>query len=148
MEVATKAPARSFQDLRVWQAAYELAIMTYKLCETFPKHEQYALTSQMCRAAVSVCSNIAEGFGRRSTKEKDQFYSMANGSLTELENQLLIARGVNYVSDHSYEPMIRQCDAVHRMLITLQKVNSQRSRNQVGAFHNLKSEFYNPRKEF
>lgn len=123
MELTQTKPARSFQDLRVWQAAYSLAIEIYKLCEIFPRHEQYALTSQMCRSAVSVCSNIAEGFGRRSTKEKDQFYSIANGSLTELENQILIAKGVNYIKKEQYEKIFEQCELTHRMLVTLQKVN-------------------------
>lgn len=136
MEVATKAPVRSFRDLRVWQAAYGLAIEVYKICETFPKHEQYALSNQMCRAAVSVCSNIAEGFGRRGAKEKDQFYGMANGSLTELENQLLISGGVGYLQLAKQQALMSKCDAVHRMLIALQKVNRERSKVSEARFRN------------
>lgn len=126
MEVIQQTPAKSFRDLRVWQAAYDLAIDIYKLCGTFPKHEQYGLGSQMSRAAVSVCSNIAEGFGRRSSKEKDQFYGMANGSLTELENQLLIARGVHYINEDNFQKVAQKCALTHRMLATLQKVNQKK----------------------
>ena len=123
MEALTTKPAKSFRDLRVWQSAYGLALEIYKVCSTFPKHEQYGLGSQMTRAAVSVCSNIAEGFGRRGAKEKDQFYSVANGSLTELENQLLIAHGVKYISKDTLQVAAAKCATTHKMLSTLQKVN-------------------------
>lgn len=121
MEVVSVA--KSFRDLRVWQAAYKLTIETYRLCSGFPKHERYGLTIQMTRAAISVCSNIAEGFGRRTAKEKDQFYGMANGSLTELENQLLIAKGVGYIQEDRFLIAEELCSSTHRMLIALQKVN-------------------------
>ena len=127
MEEKVDRPIRSFRDLRVWQDAFKLSIGIYKICEGYPEHEKYALSSQMRRAAVSVCSNIAEGFGRRGTKEKDQFYGMANGSLTELENQILIAEGVGYISKEFSDKFMSQCGKVHRQLITLQKVNSKRS---------------------
>lgn len=128
MESDQHDPAQSFRDLRVWQSAYELALMIYKICETMPVHEKYGLSSQMSRAAVSVCSNIAEGFGRLGSKEKDQFYSMANGSLTELENQILIARGVNYVSTGNLSRLMHQAEKTHRMLIALQKANKKNSK--------------------
>ena len=127
MEEATSKPAKSFKDLRVWQESYRLAIGIYKICEKFPKHERYALSSQMCRASVSVASNIAEGFGRRGVKEKDQFYAVANGSLTELENQILIAQGVGYMTSVVTDKYMKQCEKIHKMLITLQKVNKKRS---------------------
>ena len=126
MESLTTKPAKSFRDLRVWQAAYTLTLDVYKLCDSFPKHEQYGLGSQMTRAAVSVCSNIAEGFGRRSVKEKDQFYNMANGSLTELENQLLVAHGVGYISKRALQEVADKCVTTHRMLNALQRTNYKR----------------------
>lgn len=128
MEYSDYKPAQSFRDLRVWQEAYKLAILTYKTCEKFPNHERFALTSQMTRAAVSVCSNIAEGFGRRTAKEKDQFYGMANGSLTELENQILIAQGITYITDVETNAFMGKCDITHRMLITLMKVNREKGK--------------------
>ncbi len=126
MEGSSQKPVRSFRDLRVWQEAYRLAVLTYKICEDFPDHEKFGLTSQMTRSAVSVCSNIAEGFGRRSNKEKDQFYGMSNGSLTELENQILIAHGVGYLSEARYGQSMEQCSTVHKMLINLQKANRKK----------------------
>jgi four helix bundle protein len=126
MEAVKSRPAQTFRDLRVWQEARKLASGIYKVSSSFPKHEQYALTSQMTRAAVSVCSNIAEGFGRRSVKEKSQFYSMANGSLTELECQLTIANDIGYISEPILRRFDKQCDKVHKQLVGLQKANSNR----------------------
>lgn len=117
---------RTFRDLRVWQSAYDVSIMIYKMTATFPKHEQFGLSSQMQRSAVSVCSNIAEGFGRKGSKEKDQFYSMANGSLTELENQLLIAQGVGYIDKSELSDVYDTCEITHKMLVALQQANKQR----------------------
>jgi len=117
---------RSFRDLRVWQSAYKLSIQIYKTTENFPKHEQYGLSSQMQRSSVSVCSNIAEGFGRRTFKEKDQFYAMANGSLTELENQILIAGGISYLNELDRNNLYEQCETTHKMLVTLQQVNRKK----------------------
>ncbi len=126
MEEGEQKPAKPFRDLRVWQSAYELAVGVYKSCDGLPKHEQYGLTSQMCRAAVSVCSNIAEGFGRRGVREKDQFYSIANGSLTELENQLLITKDVGYITEAEFAAIYEQCQTTHRMLAALQKINQKK----------------------
>lgn len=127
MEVAkTRLPAKSFRDLEVWQEAYKLAVGIYKLSEKLPNHERYALTSQMCRAGVSVPSNIAEGFGRRGSKEKDQFYAIANGSLTELENQILIAQGIGYFTAEETDRCMAQCTKVHKLLIRLQQANQRR----------------------
>ena len=88
---------KSFTDLIAWQKAHRVAIMTYKITKEFPHSELYGLVSQMRRAAISVTSNIAEGFSRQSAKEKIQFYHMALGSDTELQNQLLLANDLNYI---------------------------------------------------
>ena len=81
-----KIKIKSFTDLKVWQEGHALVILFYKIAKKFPKDELYSLTNQMKRAAVSVTSNIAEGFGRQSYKEKVQFYYLAQGSLIELKN--------------------------------------------------------------
>jgi len=128
-----KTPIKSFKDLKTWQAAYDLAIAVYRQCESFPRHEQYGLTSQMTRAAVSVCSNIAEGFGRRKSNDKGQFYTVANGSLTELENQLMIARGVGYINSAQYLDLARRCGLTHRMLNALQKINTEWGKNHAAS---------------
>lgn len=82
----------SFKDLIVWQKSKELTLEIYKLTEKFPKSELYGLTNQMRRAAVSISSNIAEGFRRFHSKEKKQIFSVAFGSGAELESQIEIAK--------------------------------------------------------
>jgi len=81
----------SFRDLKVWQRAIELSVATYKLTRDFPTEELYGLTSQLRRAAVSIASNIAEGYGRVSAGEYRQFIGVARGSTLELQTQLVIA---------------------------------------------------------
>lgn len=81
----------SFKDLIVWQKSMLLARKIYLATENFPKIEHYGLVSQMRRAAVSIPSNIAEGYGRKSSKEYTQFYSIAYGSLLELETQMILS---------------------------------------------------------
>lgn len=89
---------RSFKDLHAWRQAHDLVVHTYKLTKGFPRDELFGIVNQMRRAAVSVPSNIAEGFTRNSNKEKAQFYAIAKGSLTELESQFLISRDLGYIS--------------------------------------------------
>ena len=87
-----------FTEMPVWQTAHKLVLRVYRLSSSFPKDEQYALTSQIRRAVVSVSSNIAEGFGRQHSRDKAQFYYNARGSLYEVEDQLLIARDLGYLT--------------------------------------------------
>ena len=79
-----------FSEMPVWQAAHKLVLLVYRLTGAFPRKE-YALTSQIRRAAVSISSNIAEGYGRQHSRDKAQFYYNARGSLCEVEDQSLIA---------------------------------------------------------
>ena len=88
---------KSFKDLIVWQKAYTLVLQIYKITKDFPKSETYGLAQQMRRAAVSLPSNIAEGYGRRHKAEYRQFLSMAYGSLLELETQYLLAIDLEYI---------------------------------------------------
>lgn len=83
---------KSFKELIVWQKAKQVAVLLYKATEKFPKTEQYGLTSQMRRAAVSISSNIAESYHRFHSKEKNQFLAIAFGSGSELESQIEIAK--------------------------------------------------------
>jgi len=76
----------SFTDLIVWQEGHSLVIKIYCVTKNFPKEEIFSLINQMKRAAISITSNIAEGFGRQTLKEKIQFYYMSQGSLTESKN--------------------------------------------------------------
>ena len=90
---------RQHHDLLAWQEAIHLVKAIYSLTRTFPKVEQFALTSQMRRAAVSIPSNIAEGAARNSSKEFAHFLTLARGSLSELETQLVISRELCYIKD-------------------------------------------------
>jgi len=111
-----KKKIQSFTDLDVWREAHVLVILIYKITKNFPKEELFALVSQMRRAAVSITSNIAEGFSRHSYKEKAQFYSMALGSLTELHSQLLVARDIEYLFKEDFEKIYSQLVSVNKLL--------------------------------
>lgn len=119
-------PARNFRDLIAWQAAYRLTMHVYELTKLFPTGELYGLTSQIKRASVSITSNIAEGFGRRTTKEKDYFYSIAHGSLTEVENQLIIAEGVGYITKEQFAKVEELFVETHKLLYGLRKANKEK----------------------
>lgn len=107
---------QSFTDLQTWQEAHKLVIVIYKMTSQFPSKETYSLVDQMRRAAVSVTSNIAEGFGRQGRKEKLQFYFIAQGSLTELENQLLVAKDVGYLGAVDFSKAAEHCVTAHKLL--------------------------------
>ena len=92
--------AQSYQDLIAWQKAMRLVTEVYKATESFPKEEVYGLTSQLRRAAVSVPSNIAEGQGRLSKGEFQQFLGYARGSLLEVETLIRVAVNLNYLSEN------------------------------------------------
>jgi four helix bundle protein len=89
----------------------------------------FGLVSQMRRASVSVTSNIAEGFGREFVKEKTQFYSRSLASITELQNQLLVARDVGYINNNKFQQLAEQSVKVHKLTNGLIKKNKERSRN-------------------
>jgi len=120
---------KSFTDLNAWKFGHKLVLEVYKLTYQFPKEEKYALVDQMKRAAVSVTSNIAEGFSRQSYLEKTQFYSMAQGSLTELQNQLLIAKDVGYLNKESFEKLAKLSIMVHKLINGLIKSSKSISHN-------------------
>jgi four helix bundle protein len=94
---------QNFKDLDAWQESHKLVLEVYECTKSFPKEEIFGLTNQLRRAVVSITSNIAEGFSRQSYKEKIQFYSMALGSLTEAQNQILISKDICYIDDKRYQ---------------------------------------------
>src|SRR6266567_5285840 len=104
-------PSSSFRDLRVWQEAMRLTAEIYKSTANFPKHEQYGLTQQIRRAAVSVPSNIAEGKGHHSDKEFVRFLLHARGSLLELQTQLLIAKELQYFRTEEGNHLLAMAEA-------------------------------------
>ncbi|MBI2268510.1 MAG: four helix bundle protein [Candidatus Blackburnbacteria bacterium] len=107
---------KSFTDLNAWKQAHELVLLIYKITKKFPHEEQFGLVNQIRRAVVSITSNIAEGFSRSSYKEKSQFYSMALGSLTEVQNQLLIAKDLKYIAQEEFMEIANKTVAVNKLL--------------------------------
>ena len=109
---------QSFKDLIVWQKSFKLVKEVYKLSTSFPKDELYSLTQQMRRAAISIPSNIAEGYGRQYNKEYKQLLSIAYGSLCELETQYLLAVELNFVSqDENINALMKEVGSMlYRMI--------------------------------
>ncbi len=105
-----------FRDLVVWQRSKALAVAIYRLTSTAPFTADFALRDQMRRAAISVCSNLAEGDARQSNKEAIQFFFVAKGSLAELSAQLEIAQEVHALTPASVAPLIAECESVAAML--------------------------------
>ena len=110
------AKIKSFTDLNAWKEGHKLVLEIYKITKNFPKEELFGLTNQIRRAAVSTTSNIAEGFSRQSYKEKTQFYCIARGSLTELQNQLLIASDINYLDRNKFKQTAELTIIVHKLI--------------------------------
>ncbi len=116
----------SYRDLQVWQEGRKLSSVIYKITASFPSSEQFGITNQMRRAVVSIPSNIAEGFGRASAREKNQFYYVAKGSLAELETQCYIACDIGYITEKQLEDIIEPASLTHRLLQGLIKANKER----------------------
>lgn len=107
---------RSFTDLHAWQQGHKLVLSIYKITKSFPQDERFGLTDQMRRCSVSITSNIAEGFSRRTQKEKAQFFYMTLGSITELQNQLLIARDLSYITSKDFQELAQQTITVSKLI--------------------------------
>ena len=112
---------KNYRDLRVWQSGMDLVVMVYELSDKFPAKEMYGLTSQIRRAAVSVPSNIAEGYGRNSSKERKQFISLARGSAAEVEAQLTVSRELGFVTSLDSTKAEQLVTEVLKMLTGLRK---------------------------
>jgi len=116
-----------FTDLNAWKASHVLVVEIYKITLSFPKSEIFGLSNQVRRAIVSTTSNIAEGFGRRGYKEKIQFYYMAQGSLTEVENQILVACDVCYIDEKCFNLLNDHLGDAQRLLQGLIKKTKELS---------------------
>ncbi len=114
-----KPSIQSYQDLKVWQEAMNLAEECYRVTKQFPKEETYGMISQIRRASVSIPANIAEGYGRRTRGEYIQFLYIAQGSLKELETHLLLSIRVALVVAEVINPVINQCKLVGKILLGL-----------------------------
>ncbi|MBP6098875.1 MAG: four helix bundle protein [Candidatus Levybacteria bacterium] len=115
---------QSFTDLNAWKEAHILVLNIYKETKRFPDDEKFGLTNQMRRAAVSITSNIAEGFSRKGTKEKIQYCYLALGSLTELQNQLVISRDIGYISNTDFQLLAEKSIIVSKLINGLIKSKS------------------------
>lgn len=104
----SKKKIESFTDLIAWQESHKLVLLIYKLSASWPREEMFGLISQIRRAAVSISSNIAEGFSRNTLKDKCNFYFVALASLTELQNQSLIAKDLSYINKDNFSYLAEQ----------------------------------------
>ena len=122
---------KSFTDLDVWHTGHNLVIRIYVLTKKFPREELFGLTSQMKRSSASITANIAEGFGRQNSKEKEQFYMIAAGSLFELKDQLLIARDVGYISKDDFDGVAEIANKCHAQLNAFIKAHRQKRNSSI-----------------
>lgn len=111
----------TYRDLNIWNLEIDLVKETYRLTETFPKHELYGITSQMRRSTISIPSNIAEGFKRHHNKEYRQFLYVTLGSCAELETQVTIAKELKYTSPDKEAALLEKLDHIGRMITNLLK---------------------------
>jgi four helix bundle protein len=107
---------RDFRELKVWQKAHQVAVNVFRHSRSFPAEERFGLTAHLRKSATSVPSNIAEGCGRDTEKELGRFLSIAAGSASELEYQLLLAHDLEYLPPDAYADLKEQVAEVKRML--------------------------------
>ncbi len=111
----------SFEKLLVWQKSKKLAVVIYKITRAFPKEEQFGMSSQMRRCSVSIPSNIAEGSGRQTFKEKARYTEIAYASALELLNQLMISLDLEYIEEENYLKIRIEIEEITFMLDALRK---------------------------
>lgn len=118
---------KDFRKLTVWEKAHQLTLAIYRVTAGFPSDEIYGLTSQIRRAASSIPSNIAEGCGRQGDAELSRFCTIARGSASELEYQILLSHDLQLIQPDDYERLTQQAVEIKRMLTVLvQKLNAER----------------------
>src|SRR5216117_342038 len=118
---------KDFCQLKVWEKAHQLTMAIYHITATFPREQTYALASQMRRAASSIPSNIAEGCGRDGDAELSRFCTIARGSASELEYEILLSRDLNLIQPDNYERLTQQTVEIKRMLtVFVQKLNAEK----------------------
>ncbi len=111
-----KGKIKNFTDLIAWQEGHKLVLAVYKITKKFPKQATYILTDQMCRSAGSITANIAEGFPKKTSKDKIRFYNISQGSLCELQNHLLVARDIDYISEEEFNMFWEQTTTVQKLI--------------------------------
>jgi four helix bundle protein len=112
---------KTFRDLFIWQKGMTLVTNTYQITQSFPKEELFGLTSQIRRSAISLPSNIAEGYGRESNKEFSRFINIAISSLFELQTQIEIAKNINYLNENEFKNLYEETRELEAMIISFSK---------------------------
>ncbi len=118
---------KNYKELQVWQKSYDLCLKIYRITSTFPKEERFGLTSQIRRSVVSIPSNIAEGYGRKTTADYSRMLYIAYGSTCELETQVLLAGDLGYIGTGDLDPAKQDISEIERMLKAL--IKSLESKN-------------------
>ena len=111
----------NYKELIVWQKSVDLAVKIYEATKSFPREELYGLTSQIRRSAVSIPSNIAEGAGRNSKKDFNNFLGISNGSSCELDTQLIIAQRINFINQSLQESLQQEINEIQKMNWSLKR---------------------------
>jgi len=107
---------KTFKDILAWKKAHSLVLQIYKVTDNFPKKEIFVLVSQMRRCAVSIPSNIVEGFKRRTKNDSIHFYNIAEGSLEELKYQLILAKDLKYISEEEFNEIYNLAEEVGKLI--------------------------------
>lgn len=110
-----------YKELHVWQKAIDLAVEVYKITEKLPANERFGLIVQMNKCAVSIPSNIAEGAGRNTSKDFDNFLGIALGSSFELDTQIVISNRLNYICQEDYSSIEKELEHLQNMIVRLKK---------------------------
>ena len=110
-----------FEDMSVWVDSQNFAVLIYEITKTFPADELHSLTNQMRRASSSISANIAEGFGRKSVRERSQFYRIAYGSLLETKNFVYLSRRLNYIDADSETQLLAASEGLQKQINAILK---------------------------
>lgn len=109
-------PIRDFTELDVWKVGHQFRLEIYKVTKVFPSDEKFGLTSQLRRASSSFTANIAEGFGRHTSKDQEHFYVQAHGSIFECRDHLILARDLEYISQEQFSDLYHHAERIHRLM--------------------------------
>jgi four helix bundle protein len=110
---------KNFTNLKTWQHHYQIVLEIYKITATFPKDEQFGLTSQLRRSSASITANIAEGFGRHHRKDKKRFYIHARGSNTESQNHIILAKDLGLIHENIFQDLFDRLSEGRKLLNSL-----------------------------
>lgn len=120
-----KSNNHSFENLIVWQKAHQYVLDVYKKTERFPKEELFGLTSQYRRAAVSITANIAEGYGKKSSKDKLRYYNIAEGSINECRYYVILSKDLGYINIEEGEKLYEELTIIQKLLHSYSKAINQ-----------------------